>query len=333
MWRLFSVVVLVAVVVGGGYLYLNYQIKVDQGEDGVQCIKITPQSGQQLLPGWSSEKLPAKPPRPAIRIATFNLTRLDENKLAYRQVNDILVHVISCFDIVALQAVQGKNQVVLLRLIEQINAAGREYDFAVCRGAVREPVEQYSAFLFDRAGIEIDTSLAQQVDDPQRRFRHKPLVASFRVRGPDTAQAFTFTLINVHVDPARAAAELDLLDDVHKAVRDDRQNEDDIILLGDFAAASDHLGQLGQVPDITSSITDTPTTLRGGRPVDNILFNRRATTEYTGRSGVLDLMREFDLTFAAALEVSEHLPVWAEFHSYEGAQHVHLPEETDRRTR
>jgi hypothetical protein len=46
---------------------------------------------------------------------------------------------------------------------------------------------------------------------------------------------------------------------------------------------------------------------------DNIVFNRQAGSKYTGRSGVLDLQREFGLTEQAALEVSDHCPVWAEF--------------------
>jgi deoxyribonuclease-1-like protein len=51
---------------------------------------------------------------------------------------------------------------------------------------------------------------------------------------------------------------------------------------------------------------------------DNIVFDRRATTEFTGRWGVVDLAKEFGLTQQAALEVSDHCPVWAEFRAYEG---------------
>ena len=35
------------------------------------------------------------------------------------------------------------------------------------------------------------------------------------------------------------------------------------------------------------------------------------------------MMREFELTMPEALEVSEHLPVWAEFSVYEGGQAGH----------
>ena len=46
----------------------------------------------------------------------------------------------------------------------------------------------------------------------------------------------------------------------------------------------------------------------------------RATVEFTGRAGVFDFVREFNLTEQQALEVSDHFPIWAEFSSYEGGQ-------------
>ena len=59
----------------------------------------------------------------------------------------------------------------------------------------------------------------QFVEDPAGRFLHKPLVAEFRVRGPPENEAFTFALINVQTNPARAAAELDLLATVFRTMR------------------------------------------------------------------------------------------------------------------
>ena len=73
-----------------------------------------------------------------------------------------------------------------------------------------------------------------------------------------------------------------------------------------------------------AAVNGVPSTTRGTRLADNILFDRRATVEYTGRSGVLDMIHELDLTPQEALEVSEHLPVWAEFSSYENGQASHV---------
>jgi hypothetical protein len=48
------------------------------------------------------------------------------------------------------------------------------------------------------------------------------------------------------------------------------------------------------------------------------MFQRSATDEFTGRWGVCDFLREFNLSVEGARETSPHLPVWAEFAKYEG---------------
>jgi deoxyribonuclease-1-like protein len=53
---------------------------------------------------------------------------------------------------------------------------------------------------------------------------------------------------------------------------------------------------------------------------DNLVFDGRATSEFTGRSGVLDLMVEYGLSEEQALEVSDHFPVWAEFSVFESGR-------------
>ena len=320
MSKLSLIVILVAAIAGGVYCYMNYELEINRTDDGrLEYVKIVPRAGRPGPDGPGHSGTQPGTQDATIRIATFNLTEFDEKKLARRRVADVLVHLIPRFDIVAVQDIQARNQGILVKLLEQIGAAtGRQYRFAVGEDFGRDPTKRYSAFLFDTARIGIDHSLANTIDDPAGLFRHKPLVASFRALGPDKEQAFTFKLVNVHTDRDHSAAELDLLDDVFRAVRDDGAGEDDVILLGDFGADEKHLGQLGELPEITSAVADVPTTLHATGPVDNILFDRRATAEFTGRAEVFDLMREFNLTMREALEVSDHLPVWAEFSSCEG---------------
>ena len=140
----------------------------------------------------------------------------------------------------------------------------------------------------------------------------------FVARGPPPAEAFTFTLVNVHTDPDEVSRELDALASAYRAVRNDGRREDDVILLGDLNAAETSLGRLGEMPNIAWAIAGMPTNTLGDRSYDNILFSRAATTEFTGLSGVVDLMRDFNLTLDQAREVSDHLPIWAEFTTIEG---------------
>ena len=110
------------------------------------------------------------------------------------------------------------------------------------------------------------------------------------------------------------------LDDVFMAVQA-AGADDAVILLGDLNADERHLGELGELP-ITAAITGVPTNTRKNKSYDNIIFDGRATTEYTGQFGVLDLMTEFALTKDEALVVSDHMPVWAVFSAVEGGVEI-----------
>jgi deoxyribonuclease-1-like protein len=328
MIRVILGVLLIGLIGFGGYFIVNYEFETQYENGKFSYLKITPRGrGQEIAAtGLTVVQPPSRPLMPTFRIATFNLGGLDENKLNILRISDVLERLLPRFELIALEGLRGKNQGVLVRLVERINAAGgRQYNFATCPTQKRDGIEHYTAFVFDTTALEIDRSILHFVEDPLGRFRHKPLVGAFRVRGLDPAQAFTFTLVAVETNPEKPAVELDLLADVYRTLRDDGRNEDDIIVLGDFEADENHLGRLDNFLGMTAAISNTPTTARGTQLADNIIFDRRATSEFTGRAEVVDLMREFDLTIEQALEISEHLPVWAEFSSYEGGQRGYVP--------
>ena len=334
LWKAIGVFFLI--LIGGvGYLIFNYQVVRRYDENGnVVKIEIVPR-GSAMTADPSLPETPVAPPatptgtapaKGTIRIASYNLGGLDEAKWNVLRINDILVRLATRFDILAVQGIRGKNQGVLVRWVEQIKAqTGRVYDFAASPVLQQDGIEHYSAFLFDKSTVVVDRTTVRFVDDAMGRFRHNPLTASFLARGLYTNESFTFTLINVETDPQKTSLELDLLADVFKRIREEPRNEDDIIMLGDFQADENHLGRLGSMMSMSAAIVDTPTTVQGTRLVDNIVFNRLATNEYTGRAEVFDMMREFDMTAQGAAEISEHLPVWAEFSIYEGGQRGFVP--------
>ena len=220
MTRMIIVVLLIVLLGAGGYFAVNYQVETQYENGKVSWFKITPRAGRADASGL--EISPTEPaPRallPTFRIASFNLGGLDENKLGSLRISDVLVRLLPRFELIALEGIRGKNQGVLIRLVEQINAAtGRQYNFATCPTQRRDGIEHYSAFVFDRTALEIDHSTVHFVEDPLGRFRHKPLVGAFRMRGLDPALAFTFILIAVDTNPDKPEAELDLLADVIRA--------------------------------------------------------------------------------------------------------------------
>ena len=65
------------------------------------------------------------------------------------------------------------------------------------------------------------------------------------------------------------------------------------------------------------AVSGTTTNTRRNKMYDNLLFSRVATTEFTGRWGVVDVQTVFGLSREQALEVSDHLPIWAAFGIWE----------------
>jgi endonuclease/exonuclease/phosphatase family metal-dependent hydrolase len=312
MKRAVTAALLAALVVGGWQFLQKYQFK---GLDGVR-IERRGASGSSGGPATQ----PVSDYGGSIKIASFNIQVLGRSKLAQPSVMDVLCDIVRRFDVVAIQEVRAREDDILPRFVQKINAGGRKYDFLIGPRLGRTQSKEQYAFVYDTATIETDRTALYTVADPGDLLHREPLVGSFRVRGPPPGEAFTFTLINIHTDPDEARQEVDALAQVERAVRADGRGEDDVILLGDLNADELEFGTLGQVSNITWVISGAPTNTRGNRTYDNILFHRAATSEFTGMSGVVDLMREYRLTLDAALEVSDHLPIWAEFSALEGGQ-------------
>jgi endonuclease/exonuclease/phosphatase family metal-dependent hydrolase len=301
---------LLAIVLFGGWFVLkNFDIQ------GLDQLRLSPKTGQAS----NSNQAPAGGEE-AIRIATFNIQVFGEDKLQDDRAMDVLVKIARGFDVLAIQEVRAKSQNILPRFVELINAGGRRYDFVIGPRLGRTTSKEQYAFVFDTQTIDVDQSSLYTVDDPDDRLHREPLAAGFRARGADASQAFTFTLVNIHTDPDEVADELNALDDVFRAVRNDGRDEDDVILLGDLNADDTQLGELARIPYLAVAVSGQPTNTRGTAQYDNLLFDARATAEFTGRSGVVNLMKQFNLTLDEALAVSDHIPVWAEFSVYEGGQ-------------
>ena len=255
-----------------------------------------------------------------IAVGSFNIQVFGQAKLENAKVVDLLAKIVRRFDVIAIQELRSKEQDVIPRFLEKVNADGSRFDYIIGPRIGRTSSKEQYVYLYDSSRIEVLPGSVYTASDTGDHLHREPLVATFRVKNSRWAKPFTFTLINIHTDPDETDWELDALDDVFVRVQQDRIREDDVILLGDFNVDEYHLGQLGKLPGVTWAISGQPTNTRGTQSYDNILFDRRPTVEFAGRSGVLDLQKEYGLSLEEALEVSDHLPVWATFHSGENVQ-------------
>lgn len=333
MQRLLSVVTLV-VLIGLGWLFAsnfkieglnNVQVKqrgsAEPAEPTSWDDAPSEVSSQAMLPSPEREQPNVAHQGKTIRIASFNIQDFGEDKAGKQHVMQVLADLVQRFNVVAIQEIRTDRGEYLVRdFVSQINARyNRHYEFLIGPPLGRSQVKEQYAFLFDAASVEADYSSAYTINAPPDLIGRAPLVAQFRVRGPPPEQAFTFTLVNIHIDRDRAFGEVDVLADVDRAVRQASRGEDDIILLGDLNVDDRRLGRLGQISGIYPVIQGQATNTRQTEQLDNIILHRPSTVEFTGRSGVFDVMRAYNLTTKKALDVSDHLPVWAEFSLREGA--------------
>ena len=256
-----------------------------------------------------------------IRIASFNLEQFGVTKASKPHVMDMLAQICRRFDIIACQEINTMDQSLLPALVDTINAGSElYYDFVVGpRVGDGETLKEQFAFVFDSEAVDIDRRQLYTIDDPDDLLNREPLVGWFRARGPATSDAFTFTLVNVHIDDQNADHENGLLPGIVRLVQADGRQEDDVIVLGDFGASSRHLAATMSSSELTWAVASSvATNVEGTDQFDNIGFIHTFTDEFTGRAGAMDFLREFNLNTSTASEVSSHLPVWAEFSVFEG---------------
>jgi len=301
--------------VGCWYIWRYYEVKGVEGLFSASGVGETQSSGQQV------EAPPMPSGRTTLVIASFNANPLDAKKLGQPARLAALVQLLRRFDLVALQNIQLETSTPLLQLRDQLNAAGgRYYELALGPESFTPQGRPISVFFYDRAMVEIDLAKVYWVEDAQGRLSDRPLAALFRARGPHPSQAFTFTLVSLYIRPDRTQEELPVIEQVYRSIRKNFPGEDDLLLVGTFHADRVRLNQWIQALQLTWAVPTSTSPSGEGIFSDNILFPLRATVEYTGRSGMVDLVRELGLSVQEAMDLSDHCPIWAEFSIYEGGE-------------
>jgi hypothetical protein len=331
MSRLIKTILLTAIIVGGIWALANRDrlkepaVLLEQVKDKVSALAASfTTHGQPSSPAketeWTTE--------PVIRMASFKIEQFGSRKDEIKRL-PILADICRRYDLISLQGFDGRDDRWLETLADAIQSLrpGADYAFITDWNA-STPSPTQNVILFNRRTIELDSSHWYQVQDPQKVLRRAPLVGWFRTRIDPSSRAFTFTVANVEFDGLSPELEADYLTSLFKAIRNDGREEDDVVLMGAFGGCDQKFAHAQQRSGIVWVLSNCPTDVRQTVPLDNILFQRQATVEFTGRSGVLDFMRTYNLRLAEAEALSTRLPVWAEFSAYEGAMAAPLPSRT-----
>ena len=251
---------------------------------------------------------------PTIKIATFNIQTFGKTKAGKPELMEELASIIREYDIVAIQEIKNKEGSVPTKFLTEINKDGSAYTLVVSERSGLQPDDETSqeqyAYYLNTETLHIIDDAGLYDDSGSDQFNREPYLARFGVNDGN----FTFALITVHTKPELAIAETKALDDVFTWAQNQYPDEDDFIALGDFNAAcdyarpSDFIGSpivddyIWIIPDDA----DTNVSPTEACAYDRIVITNDATEDYAGSFGVD--------TSLSSNAVSDHYPVWAEFH-------------------
>ncbi|MCO8122625.1 deoxyribonuclease I [Stieleria sp. TO1_6] len=257
-------------------------------------------------------------PQPAgrgqpLRIGSWALSGFGPSKLASDHARIHLVRIIRKFDVIALQQITAAERDLVPRLVDAINEGGRHFDFVLGQPTGPSDRSEQLAILFNIDRVNVDRTQTYTVADPHNRMTYDPMVAWFRAAQPPTNQAWTFSVVNVRIHLARAAAEVAVLPNVFASVRQDGRGEDDVVMAGLFQADDSYLIPRIMGAEVVAAVSSATTDIFNRHQTCNVLVDRNHTSEYLGRGGPHDFLRIDNLNLSQAEAISSHLPVFAEF--------------------
>ena len=261
----------------------------------------------------------AVPDNAPLVIGSFNIQSFGRSKMDKPDVVAILADIAVRFDILAIQELRDKDENVIPQFLAILNRQGHHYRAAVSRrvGYVdrdsKRVYEEQLVYLYDANRVEL-IGEPYVAEDRYTRMHRPPYIAHFRCRQPPSLMPFSFVLMNVHTDPDDTDGEFAALVDIIGSIFPNHPGEDDFILLGDLNSDAQDFQQYrwlsNQFPVIPSH---WKTNTRQKESFDNIVFDALRTAEFLNQGGVLNLMKEYNLSIEQAVAVSDHMPVWGVF--------------------
>ena len=329
--RFFKTLLLSAVIVGGIWILINRD-SIRNPSDILRLVKqrfasfslgitTTSKKPSNEEPGLPTQQTPQFVTN-VIRIATFKLNNsIHKTDSAMEVLADICLR----YDGVVFQGIDANEDTWLARLTDRMNTVDSaaasnlqpmarnqsDYFFVSERSfdrgqAVQSPSGQsvigQSAIVFNRRTLQLDQLQGYNVNDPDGVLSHAPFVVCFRTRGPAINQAFTFSLVSLNIDGNRPKRELAYLGEIFRAICEDGRGEDDVLIVGDFNTGDGSFQPILTQASLTSVVSNLQTNSLNASPFDNFVFNELASVEFTGRSGVFDFMRHYNMRLDEALQ-------------------------------
>jgi endonuclease/exonuclease/phosphatase family metal-dependent hydrolase len=247
-----------------------------------------------------------------IRVFSFNIQIFGRAKMAKPDVVNILADIVSLADVIAIQEVRTAN----IEPVEQfMRLLPARYAYVIGSREGRSSSKEQFWIIYDTYKVRM--LAAETWNDPEDIFERNPFAVFFQ-----TLDKFDFVIIDNHIQPGNAYQEISALPKVVDYYRRN-WNDPDILLVGDFNADGSYYDERflwdvfppEQYRIVISNEYDTSVG-QAENTYDRIIITSSAVEDYADRCGVLrfDELYNFDQYSIRPRDVSDHYPIWAEFH-------------------
>jgi deoxyribonuclease-1-like protein len=248
-----------------------------------------------------------------ISIMSFNIQVFGRSKMSKPEVVEILVDIISQYDLIAIQEIRDSSGEAIQQLV---NLLPTHYALEIAPREGRTQSKEQYAFIYDvRKFVTLNDYVYEDVNDV---FERSPYAVYFST----IDGVFDFVVVNNHISPGDAEAEIAEMPRIIEEI-EMLFNEPDIISVGDFNAdgsyfpeeelssifySYEYLQLIGNEIDTTVAVSDNT--------YDRIMVTNEVEEDWTGVSGIFDFGDYYDFSSLTIeeKEVSDHYPIFAEFY-------------------
>ncbi|XP_069824905.1 deoxyribonuclease gamma [Dendropsophus ebraccatus] len=255
----------------------------------------------------------------AFRICSFNIQSFGEAKCAKPDVMNVIVKVVSRCDIMLLMEIKDSTDKVINILMAKLNSQPEmkdEFSLIISKRLGRKTYKEQYAFIYRKQLVTVKDvyQYLDHQDGDVDAFSREPFVVWFQTYKSD------FVIIPQHTTPEAAVREIDELYDVYLDVKQKWKTEN-FIFMGDFNAACSYVPKkywknirlrtnqefIWLIEDNVDTTVKSTTKCAYDRIV--VHGKRLLKSVMPGSATVFDFMKEYGLTEAQALEISDHYPV------------------------
>jgi endonuclease/exonuclease/phosphatase family metal-dependent hydrolase len=251
-------------------------------------------------------------PSEIVYLYSFNIQIFGAAKMAKPRVAELLADIVSKAGMAAVQEVRSLSA----EPVEAFMALLPDhYGYVLGPREGRSRSKEQYWIIYDTRKFTILES--DTWEDPEDLFERNPLAVYAQSAG-----AFDFILINNHLKPSGAAAEIAALPGVAAYYRE-LWGEEDILIVGDFNADGIYYDESlleevfppGEYYSLITNDMDTTVAARDNT-YDRIIISAPALEDFAGISGVIRYDEVYDLEEYGVRprELSDHYPVYAGFY-------------------